>query len=189
MSPNALLQPTASEGTVSHAEHGAPIIPAPCTTPADLLQLRKARQTQKKLAAGFTLIELMITVSVAGVLSSVAYPSFMDQVQRVRRTDAVVAMMQVQWAQERWRSNSNAYGTLAQIGASGTSPAGHYTVAVSSPSADGYDALATATGPQARDTNCAHLKLSMQGANVVYSSGPDANLGNAADVNRRCWSL
>ena len=189
MTDTALHHSDSSHSTISHAAQGAPIIPARCTTPASMPPLLRARRTQMKLAAGFTLIELMITVSVAGVLSSVAYPSFMDQVQRVRRTDAVVAMMQVQWAQERWRSNSHAYGTLAQIGASGTSPAGHYTVAVSSPTAEGYDALATATGAQARDTNCAHLKLSMQGANVVYTSGPDANLGNAADVNRRCWSL
>ena len=188
MSTTPLFRFQPAQATASHGSDGAPIIPVPCTQPAFMLQPRKASRTHRR-SAGFTLIELMITVSVAGVLSSVAYPSFMDQVQRVRRTDAVVAMMQVQWSQERWRSNSNAYGTLAQIGTSASSPAGHYTLTVSAPTSEGYEALATATGPQARDTNCAHMKLSMQGANVVYNSGPDATVGNAADVNRRCWSL
>ena len=63
--------------------------------------------------AGFTLIELMIATSVSGVLSSIAYPSFSGALQKVRRTDALVAMMQVQQAQERWRANNSRYGTLA----------------------------------------------------------------------------
>jgi type IV pilus assembly protein PilE len=145
----------------------------------------KSRRTH----SGFTLVELMIAVSVVGVLSSVAYPSFLDQVQRVRRTDAVVSMMQVQWAQERWRANSMAYGSLAQIGVAATSTAGHYTLQVSNPDSSGYEVLASATGAQARDASCAHLRLSMQGANPVYSSGPDVNTANPVEANRRCWSL
>jgi type IV pilus assembly protein PilE len=178
----------------------ASIIPVPCTTDATLphplkaTQAAKAQTTQvaqatRKGAAGFTLIEMMIAVAVAGVLSSVAYPSFIGQVQKVRRTDAVVAMMQVQWAQERWRSNNTAFGSLAEIGVTATSAAGYYTLQVNGNSASGYEVVAAATGAQARDTNCAHLKLSMQGANTIYASGPDANVGNPASVNRQCWSL
>jgi type IV pilus assembly protein PilE len=163
-------------------------MPAPCT-PAAALPHAKTAPKARRGAAGFTLIEMMIAVAVAGVLSSVAYPSFVGQVQKVRRTDAVVAMMQVQWAQERWRSNNTAYGSLAEIGTNANSPAGYYTLQVSGNSASGYDVLATAVGGQARDTNCAQMKLSMQGANTVYASGPDASVGNAAAANRQCWSL
>ena len=172
----------------SQGDSATPIIEMPCTSTAALPHPRKARRVRRG-AAGFTLIELMITVSVAGVLSSVAYPSFMDQVQRVRRTDAVVALMQVQWAQERWRSNSTSYGSLAQIGVGATSSAGHYSLQVTGTTANGYDVLATAVGTQARDATCALLKLSMQGANPVYTSGPDASTGNSSDINRKCWSL
>ncbi len=178
----------AMNAALSHAAPGAPIIPVPCTATPALPQPTKAPRA-RRAAAGFTLIEMMIVVSVAGVLSSVAYPSFMGQVQKVRRTDAVVAVMQVQWAQERWRANNTEYGSLADIGINATSPAGHYTLQLSANNASGYNVLATAVGPQARDTNCAFLKLSMQGANPVYASGPDANAGNAAATNRQCWSL
>jgi type IV pilus assembly protein PilE len=95
----------------------------------------------------------------------------------------------VQWAQERWRSNNAVYGSLTEIGINATSPAGHYALQVNGQSASGYEVLASATGAQARDSNCAFLKLSMQGANTVYASGPDAGTSNATAVNRQCWSL
>ena len=177
------------QSTPSLGECATSTIPLPGTASAALPHRKKALKARRTAAAGFTLIELMITVSVVGVLSSVAYPSFIDQVQRVRRTDAVVAMMQVQWAQERWRSNRTAYGSLAEIGMSGTSAAGYYTLQVSANTANGYEVLATATGPQARDASCAKLKLSMQGANPVYASGPDLSTANSEATNRRCWSL
>lgn len=164
------------------------IMKTPCTSIAAFPVKRKATAS-RRASRGFTLVELMIVVSVIGVLSSVAYPAFTDQVQRVRRTDAVIAMMQVQLAQERWRSNSTAYGSLTQIGVAARSIAGHYTLQLSNNTANGYEVVASAAGSQARDTTCAHLKLDMQGANPVYTSGPDASTTNPIDTNRRCWSL
>ncbi|MFT7406301.1 MAG: type IV pilus assembly protein PilE, partial [Zhongshania sp.] len=37
---------------------------------------------------GFSLIELMITVVIIGILASVAYPSYQEQVAKSRRTEA-----------------------------------------------------------------------------------------------------
>ena len=189
---NTLIQAlrAALNPTRCHAADGAPIIVPPCLATAALTPPRTvAARAPRRAAAGFTLIEMMIVVSIAGVLSSIAYPSFLGQVQKVRRTDAVVAVMQVQWAQERWRSNNMAYGSLAEIGVAATSPAGHYTLQLGATGPGGYEVLATATGGQARDANCAFLKLEMQGANTVYRSGPDAGTANAAAANRQCWSL
>ena len=138
---------------------------------------------------GFTLIELMVTVSIAGVLSSVALPSFEGQLQKARRTDVLLATVQAQAAQERYRSNATSYGSLAEIGVPAHSTAGHYTLQVAAHSADGYELLATATGVQARDAACRHMKLTATGLNLVHASGPDAAVANPADVNRRCWAL
>lgn len=136
---------------------------------------------------GFTLVEMMIAVAVAGVLSSIALPSFQGVLHQARRSEALVALMQVQAAQERWRANHRAYGTLAEIGVAPTTPGGHFTLSVANLGEDGYDVLATATGGQARDRNCRVLRLRLDGATVSRASGPDALVANTTAKNRRCW--
>lgn len=142
----------------------------------------------RRAAAGFTLIEMLLAVGVAGVLSGIAYPSFTEQVQRARRSDAMVALMQVQAAQERWRAGHRDYASLAELGVPATTPAGHYQLEVLDADDERYELLASAHGAQTRDEACRHLRLTMDGANLRYASGPDAETRNPAAVNRRCWN-
>lgn len=139
--------------------------------------------------AGFTLVELMIAVAVAGVLSAAAVPSFEGHLQRARRADVLASMMQIQSAQERFRGNNASYGSLAEIGVAAASLARHYQLQTAASGPQGYDAVAVATGLQARDAACRHMKLQSVGANLVYASGPDPSVANVATVNRRCWML
>ncbi len=145
-------------------------------------------RTPRRAARGFTLIEILIALSMAGVLSSVAVPTFKGQLQKARRADALVTMMQVQLAQSRWRANGSGYATLAQIGVSSVSSAGHYRLALSSDADDHYEVLAAATGAQAGDTLCRNMLLRVSGANVVQASGPDSSVANPAATNRKCWN-
>lgn len=138
---------------------------------------------------GFTLVELMIGVAVAGILSSVALPSFEGQLQKSRRSDVLVATMTVQAAQERFRSNASAYGTLDEIGVPAVSTARHYTLQITANDADGFELLATATGLQARDVACRFMKLASNGMNPVYASGANASVANDPAVNQKCWGL
>jgi type IV pilus assembly protein PilE len=146
---------------------------------------RSARRVRHN--AGFTLIETMVTLAIAGVLSSVAYPSLEGQV-RARRSDALVALLQAQLAQERFRANNASYGSLADAGVRPTSPAGHYRIAVVSSDAAGFELLASAVAGQARDTRCRHLRLALAEATLTYASGSDATTANGAAANRACWS-
>lgn len=138
---------------------------------------------------GFTLIEMLCTVTVAGLLSSVAYPTYLGTVTKTRRADALAATMAIQAAQERYRSGSVAYGSLSEIGASARSPAGHYQLSVVTPSATGYTLVAAASGSQASDSGCRYLKMTADGANLSYSSGANESAANDATANRRCWNL
>jgi type IV pilus assembly protein PilE len=147
---------------------------------------RPARRARR--ANGFTLIETMVTIGIAGVLSSVAYPSLEGQVMRARRTDALVALMQAQLAQERFRANHASYGSLAETGVRPTSPAGHYRIEVASSGAVGFELLASAVARQARDARCRHLRLALVDATLIYASGSDATTSNGVDANRACWS-
>ncbi|WP_280151067.1 type IV pilin protein [Piscinibacter sp. XHJ-5] len=140
-------------------------------------------------AAGFTLIEMMCTLAMGAVLGAIAYPSFQGTLHRVRRADALVALMQLQSAQERYRADHAAYGDLPSLRAAGTSPAGHYRLAVAAHDATGYDLRASAAGGQHTDTDCRHLRLLVVGADIAYASGSDERFANAEALNRRCWSL
>ena len=150
---------------------------------------RAARGCLTRAAPGFTLIEMLVAVAIAGVLSTVALPSFEGQLQKGRRADVLVSMMLVQAAQERHRSNGASYGSLAAVGIGTRSSAGHYTLALPAVGDDGYEVLAVAIGTQARDTACSHMKLTVAGANLVYASGSTAAAANPAQANRACWNL
>jgi type IV pilus assembly protein PilE len=139
-------------------------------------------------ASGFTLLECLVTLAIAGVLSSIAYPSVEAQVLRARRTDALVALMQAQLAQERHRANNANYGSLADLGLRGTSPAGHYRVESTANGSGGYDVVASAVAAQARDVRCRVLRLSLADGALVQASGSDATTANSVDANRACWS-
>ncbi|CAN5747725.1 N/A [soil metagenome] len=135
------------------------------------------------------MIETMLALVITGILSSIALPSFQSQVHKARRADVLVSVMQVQMAQERWRSNNASYGTLADIGAAASSNGGHYTITLASSTRRGYEVTATAVGAQAGDAACRHMKLTATGTNVAYASGPDDSTANSTAANRVCWSL
>lgn len=138
---------------------------------------------------GFTLIELMITLAIVGILASIAYPSYMSQIRTSRRSDAVQALSQLEQAQERWRANNSTYSSVLAntaiapappngLGISSPTSGGYYTPAiVGTPDGTTYTATATAvTGKsQAGDTGCTTLTVTITN-------------GTATNTPTSCWS-
>lgn len=119
----------------------------------------------KPKAHGFTLVELAVVCAVVGLLATVAWPSWLQHLQRARRTDAVAALTRLQAAQERLRSNAGVYSAdLATLQTAAISPEGLYTVAVVLEGPDGYRATATprADRAQANDMDCTPLVLQVR---------------------------
>jgi type IV pilus assembly protein PilE len=124
-----------------------------------------------RASRGFTLVELLVAVVVIAILAAVAVPAYRDQIRKGRRAEAHEALMQVQAAQERWRSNNVTYAaTVAALGQSAVSASGNYAITVSGATATGYTATATAQAKQAGDSACAAITAVV--ANNVTTYGP-----------------
>ena len=65
-------------------------------------------------STGFTLIELMITVTVIGILTAIAYPSYQSYVIRAQRSAAQQLMLNIASREEQFLLDSRQYtGTLS----------------------------------------------------------------------------
>lgn len=73
---------------------------------------------------GFTLIELMITVAIVGILSAVAVPSYQEYVRRGARAEARAALLQAAQWMERAATVTGVYPTAASTGNADFFPAG-----------------------------------------------------------------
>lgn len=71
---------------------------------------------------GFTLIELMITVAIVGILAAVAYPAYTDSVRKGRRAEARTALLDLMQQQERYMTQRNVYFAFSNSGGT-TTPA------------------------------------------------------------------
>ena len=129
---------------------------------------------------GITLIELMIVVAIVALLAMVAYPSYRDQVRRSNRAEGKSALLNAAALQERYFSNNNSYGTLAQIGVSATTEKGYYILSAASTTTT-YTLTATKSGGQADDTKCVTMTLTNTG--TKGGTGSQCDCATAAS----CW--
>jgi type IV pilus assembly protein PilE len=59
--------------------------------------------------AGFTLMEVLVTIAIVGILSAVAIPAYTDYVTRSRTTEAFTALGAAQANAEQFWSNNRTY--------------------------------------------------------------------------------
>jgi len=53
----------------------------------------------------------MIAVAVVAIIAAIAYPSYIDQVQKTRRSEAYSLMSGIMQQEERWFTQNNTYTT------------------------------------------------------------------------------
>jgi type IV pilus assembly protein PilE len=123
-----------------------------------------------KKQKAFTLIELMVTVAIIGILASIAYPSYRDSVMKSRRADAQGALLAYANSMERYFTVKNDY-----VGAPTFPATVYYTLTASitastSTTASSYTLTAQPIGAQATDI-CGILTLTDKGEKTPTSKG------------------
>ena len=139
-------------------------------TRTDASTLGNACPRITRVCRGFTLIELMVAVSVVAILSAIAIPSYQNSIRKARRPDAKSALLDLAARQERYYTLNNKYtdGVTVPNSLGYTLPANlgsaanpDYILSVVTP-ANGtgptFSLIATANGDQVNDS-CGNYTL------------------------------
>ena len=86
---------------------------------------------------GISMMSMLITMAVIAIVSSIAYPSYLEIMKKNRRSDAVLALVDLANRMERYYSEYNTYatatigtGNTTDVRSSATTKAGFYTLSI-----------------------------------------------------------
>ena len=128
---------------------------------------------------GFSLIELLIAIAVVGIISTIAYPSYQEHVERSRRADVINNIHAYRNDLERAYTTTNNY-IMARDNTVPPDLGDFYNINMVVTGAT-YTLTVTPQGIQTNDEDCASLSINQAGIATSLDK-----LNN--DSSATCWS-
>ena len=75
-------------------------------------ECKLTRRVARRRQRGFTLIEVMVTVAIVGILAAIAYPSYRDHLVRGYLTDATTGLSAMRADMERYYQDNRTYASV-----------------------------------------------------------------------------
>lgn len=126
----------------------------------------------RKFSYGLTLIELIVVVTIIGLLSVIGFPAYKTYLVESRRNDAIVGLRSNQSIIENYIQQNGATPSSSNVTLASNSPAGFYTLAYTQVSASRYQLVATAVSnlSQNGDSGCTVLTLTSEMDDIYPTS-------------------
>jgi type IV pilus assembly protein PilE len=141
--------------------------------------------SHRKLAAGFTLIELMVVVAIIAILAAIAITNYTSYTTRSKLTEAYNNLSGYRVLQEQFFQDNRTYsGTGTTSGCGATAPTGLKYFAFDCAPATGATVGYTATATGITGTQAAGFKFTIDNANNQKSMALPSGWGTPT-IN--CW--
>lgn len=133
-------------------------------------------------ARGFSLMELLVTVTILLIVAAIAVPNYRNHVIRANRSEAAAALQTIAAAQEKFYMQNNTYtNSFAADGGLGLAmTTRHYDLEIVNADRTAFEARARPRDGQAQDTDCWIMSIDHQGRMLAQDNG-------AADTTARCF--
>ena len=132
---------------------------------------------------GVTLMELLVVVTIIGILAAIAVPTYRAYTVRTHRAAAKACMSEAAQFMERYYTSNMTYeGAVLGLGCQSQSNLNdHYTISADDLAQRTYTITATPRGPQAdEDAGCGTLTQDEVGGRTAHG-------GTDAAVLEKCW--
>lgn len=136
---------------------------------------------QRSTRNGFTLIEVLITIVIVAILSTIAMPSYRDYVRRSQATEATAELAVARARMEQYFQDNRNYGPTAGTACGPSAPTSKYFTFACATSNSGANFVLTATGSPGGSSHVYTISDSGARATTTFKG--------AAQSGKACWLI